>query len=273
MLPRKHLKEPYLFEFRGILVATDPIDRPLPSRIRPCHRISPDDEVTLVKQLLERNMCVLLPEEAIPKNSEGQALRGGLFCVRHKPQSDRLINDRRVLSELESRLGWITLPYGPQLCQLVVHENEVVLGSGDDLQNYFHCLRHHPSWWACNAFTRPLPGHRFVEHGADPNQVYRACFKTICMGGRNAGDIAHQVHAYILSQKGALRPPETASCGRTVPPPRNWTMLYIDDFWSVSVVPKSPVLRTDCPTFLRHQEITRLAREAYVEAGLDRAPL
>jgi hypothetical protein len=105
-------------------------------------------------------MCMLLPEDLLPRSADGGILRGGLFAVAHKNASDRLINDRRPLNEVEGRLHWAELPVGWQLTQLVVSDHQSVVASGDDLQSRFHCLRHRPECWPRNTFSRRLDGVR-----------------------------------------------------------------------------------------------------------------
>ena len=82
-------------------------------------------------------MAVLVPVGDVPTGEQGQPVVGGLFCVMHKLNFDKLINDRRPLNSIEARLAWAKLPHGSQLCQLVCKEHEVIIASGDDLSNYF----------------------------------------------------------------------------------------------------------------------------------------
>jgi hypothetical protein len=134
--PELHLLEPRRTQFCNVLRETNPVNEPLPPLTRPCHRIDPADEKLLIRKLLDRKMCVLLPEAAIPKDTTGNVLRGGLFCVKHKAESDRLINDRRVLNSLEEHLQWARLPLGTQLCRLFLRPGQVCVASGDDLSNF-----------------------------------------------------------------------------------------------------------------------------------------
>ena len=96
--------------------------------------ISPADEVKLAKRMLEIEMAVLLPEEAMLRDACGRGIKGGLFAVLHKADFDRLINDRRPFNEWERRLQWAHLPHGSQLTYLVLGEGEHVRGSGDYLR-------------------------------------------------------------------------------------------------------------------------------------------
>jgi hypothetical protein len=149
----------------------------------------------------------------------------------------RLINDRRALNEHELRLDWARLPHGAQLAQLVVGPDEVVVASGDDLSNFFHCLRHSPVWWPRNSFSRNLFSEDFPDLPLTRGTRYRACFKTVCMGDLNALDVAHQTHECILQGGGAMLPAEVVRYRSSVPPGKFWEFLYIDDHWGVAVVP------------------------------------
>ena len=91
--------------------------------------------------LLTSGMTSLVDASLVPKDAFGNDIVGGLFCVLHKALFDRLINDRRPLNAIEQKLNWIELPHGSMLTQLVVGENEVTLGWGDDLSNFFYCFR------------------------------------------------------------------------------------------------------------------------------------
>ncbi len=77
--PEDHLVGEHRKQFFELLVNVDLVLQPFTSRIRPCHRISPGDELVLVRRLLDRRMCVLVPVSLVPTNSVGEPLRGGCF--------------------------------------------------------------------------------------------------------------------------------------------------------------------------------------------------
>ena len=54
---------------------------------------------------------------------------------------------------------------GAQLCQLVVHWNENIVGFGDDLRNYFYMLKHNPAWLERNAFGEEVDGTSICRVG------------------------------------------------------------------------------------------------------------
>ena len=50
-----------------------------------------------------------------------------------------------------------------------------ILGSGDDLSNYFYMLRHQDNWKRRNAFGRVFTGAGGAELGGDPARRYHLC--------------------------------------------------------------------------------------------------
>ncbi len=69
--PEQHLLEPRRSLLASLLSAVDPVVDPLPSHIKPCHKISPGDELELVRRLLSANMCILLDEDLAPLDTAG----------------------------------------------------------------------------------------------------------------------------------------------------------------------------------------------------------
>ena len=98
------------------------------------------EEQVMRKLLIDSSMCVLLPEDQIPRTSSGRKILSGLFCVPHKDHSDRLIFDRRPANATERRLKWCHLPHGTCFCSLKLKPGEDVRCSGDDISNYFYHL-------------------------------------------------------------------------------------------------------------------------------------
>ena len=82
------------------------------------HLVPRGSEEELYRLLLSRGMIVLVPEDQVPRGADGSPLVGGLFCVAHKAEVDRLINDRRPLNAVEGRLFWAQLPHGCLLSSL-----------------------------------------------------------------------------------------------------------------------------------------------------------
>ena len=121
--------------------------------VKPCHKVDSSDWPILLKKFYDADMITFLPEDQVYQEN-GRSIKGGLFCVAHKPSSDRLINDRRPLNIRENRLGWSALPCGSLLCQIILKKGESIRCSGDDLSNYFYLIRHTEEWYPRNAFER-----------------------------------------------------------------------------------------------------------------------
>ena len=98
--------------------------------------LSPKHEKAVLAGLFDAEMIVLVPESQVPRDSEGNLIVGGLFCVGHRADTDRLINDRGPPNFDEVLLRWESLPHGSQLGLLVLRPDEIARGSGDDLQKF-----------------------------------------------------------------------------------------------------------------------------------------
>ena len=165
--PAKHLKGHKLHAFMNIESEITIAREQLCKRPRACHMVSVDDEVQLAKILLDRGLALLLPEDCVLRDAKGDAVTAGFFAVPQKAETDRIITDRRPQNWTESRLSWAELPQGCLLTQLIPKDGESVRGSGDDISNYFHLLKHRRAWVYRNAVGRRLPGEKFVEMGLD----------------------------------------------------------------------------------------------------------
>ena len=270
--PLAHLYEPERSEFRNMKMSVAPTAPPLPGWPRPCHMVVKGKYDELLERLLESGMVRFVEDSQIPRDTVGRALAGGLFVVPHKADRDRLINDRRPCNSVEGRLGWARLPHGCQLLQLVVEEWQTVVASGDDLSNYFYCLKHLEEWIPRNAFGPPVSGEHYTRWGCRSGTLYRPCFRAICMGDLNAVDIAHTTHEHILRRAGCMLEQEAVRYRVTTPPGNVWEFLYIDDHWCVSVISKaSQSDPASDPGGARLLDIMSSSRAAYVEAQLPRA--
>jgi hypothetical protein len=154
---------------------TKPEDPAIP---RSCLLIDEAEETVLRHRLLRSGMAVLLEEDQVAKLADDRILLAGLFCVPRKTDYDRLVVDHRPASHGDRRIGWSTLPLGPQLCQIVTGPGEVVRGSGDDRRIYFYCLENAKETLPYNAFGRRVEGGEdWAEYGAEQGKVYRALFE------------------------------------------------------------------------------------------------
>ena len=234
--PRKHLTGDRLEQF---IAMPQKIPEPCRSSSDPpaCHKVSDEDWPLVLRKLLEADMITFIPKRDVL--SEGRRLiKGGLFCVPHKPQSDRLINDRRPANLREKRLDWCQLPSGPLLCQLILERHQSVRASGDDLSNYFYLIKHLESWHTRNCFGKPIKGGRLEGMGLDANTLYLPAFKVVCMGDTNGVDIAQATHEAVLKEAGCLVEANTLIHGRVFPCSDTLEGLYIDDHLAMQVLPK-----------------------------------
>ena len=86
-------------------------------------------------------MAKLICEDDIALRCNKTLLLSGAFAVHHKELVDRLIIDQRSKSGGERRLQWESLPYGPALTCMLVRPKQIITGSGDDISNFFNCLK------------------------------------------------------------------------------------------------------------------------------------
>ena len=114
------------------------------STIRPCHRVNVKEEIALATKLLDAGMAKSIDESDVPVGPDAKPILGGRFAVAHARGSQRLIFDRRPQNSTEESLGCVRLPLGSQLIHMGIGDHEVVRGSGDDHECWFHALRHPP---------------------------------------------------------------------------------------------------------------------------------
>ena len=234
--PRNHLQGERLQQFLT-MNSWVPLEFAATKDSKPCHKVDPKDWASLLEKLHQANMIEFLPvEEAL---RDGQKLiKGGLFCVAHKPTSDRLINDRRPLNAREQRLNWCSLPAGPMLCQLILEKDQSVRCSGDDLSNYFYLIKHLDSWMHRNCFGDPIRGDKLASLGLDKRKKYLPAFRVVCMGDTNGVDIAQATHEALLQESGCLQEHQTLVYGKTFPAANTLEGLYIDDHLVFQVLDK-----------------------------------
>ena len=196
--------------------------------VKPSHKVEAQHWSLLPKKLHDANMITFLPLRDV-LHEHGQPIKGGLFCVPHKPTSDCLINDRRPLNCREKRLEWSTLPAGHMLCQLVLEKGESIRCSGDDLSNCFYLIQHSPEWFPRNAFGDPVLGKEIKWANLKPQEKYLRVFKVVCMGETNGVDIAQATHESVLRSASCLARKQTLIYGKTFPAAKTLEGLYIDD--------------------------------------------
>ena len=177
--------------------------------VQSCHRVPVQEETPLLRRLLAAKMVELVPESDLPRRQDGRLLLGGLFAVRKNDEEDRLIFDRRPENATMDRLDWAKLPAGACFCRLLLADNEILRGSGDDLRNYYYTLALPPEWIRFNGFGRRVDKDLLAEAGCDPSVPHRACLRVLGTGDVNACAIAQATHEAVLQSEGLLSPDST----------------------------------------------------------------
>lgn len=232
-----------------------------------CHKVSDGDWPELLKRLHAAGMITFLKKSDVLRDGR-KVIKGGLFCVPHKPTSDRLINDRRPANAREKRLEWCQLPSGPMLTQLILEPSESIRASGDDLSNYFYLIQHLDSWKHRNAFGKAFRGSQIPEFNLNPKSWYYPAFRVVCMGDTNGVDIAQATHEAILQEADCLKPEHLLVHGSLFPCSNTLEGLYIDDHLAFQILKKKKF--RDRGIF-QDEEIMQRSRNKYKELGLPRS--
>lgn len=264
--PADHLKADRRQTFIDMINQV-PHDIPPEVPTKGCFMVDPSDVVEVYSKLLRSGVATLIPVDQALKDSEGNIISGGLFAVPHKPQTDRIICDRRPINELERRLVWAKLPHGSLLTQIILPKEYSLRGSGDDLSNYFYLLHHRPEWIHRNCVGKVVNGSDFVSLGFDPSLKYILAFTVIPMGDLNAVDIAQETHVEILRDAGCMLPDEVLAYGSALPAQHCIEGLYIDDHITMQLVPKRRNGRTAKSRF-RDNEVVEQSRARYAKLGI-----
>ena len=264
--PADHLKGDRRQTFLD-MVRQVPHDIPPENPTKGCFMVNPSDTFEVYSKLLNSGVATLIPVDHALKDSKGNVISGGLFAVPHKPQTDRIICDRRPINELERRLIWAKLPHGALLTQIILPKEYSLRGSGDDLSNYFYLLHHRPDWIHRNCVGKVVRGSDFVSFGCEPSTEYILAFTVIPMGDLNAVDIAQETHVEILRDAGCLRPDEVLAYGSAMPAKHCIEGLYIDDHITMQLVPKRRHGRTAKSRY-RDNEVVENSRARYAELGI-----
>lgn len=243
-----------------------------------CHRVPPEEEAGLMRKLLKHKMVVMIPERDLPRDSLGRLLSAGLFCVPKNETEDRLILDRRPQNATMDRIHWASLPSGACFGKLLLQPHEYLRGSGDDLRNYYFALELPSNWIGYNSVGRRLDPAVVAEFGGEVGVDYRACFRVLGMGDRNACDIAQATHEAVLERVGLLSSSTKLIYGQHTPSGRIMEGVYLDDLLVVQKCEYDQPVPLD-GTFIppplddadEDQQRIRLAELAYAQAGLPRA--
>ena len=243
-----------------------------------CHRVSKKEEARLIRRLLKSGMVTLLPEDTLPRDSQGNLLTGGFFCVKKNSTEDRLIFDRRPENATMSRLRCAKLPAGACFSRVLLDDHQFLRGSGDDLRNYYYTLALPSNWVKYNSVGRRVPDDIVAEWGGSKGVRYRAALTVLGMGDTNGCDVAQAVHEHILENSGLLQPEHKLTYGNPVPQNNLLEGAYLDDLLVV--------FKVDCPykvprdgSFIPppaepedpDMQHVRCAELAYEASGLERA--
>ncbi|CAK0798347.1 unnamed protein product, partial [Prorocentrum cordatum] len=265
--PADHLTGKQLAEYVSYMdrcLAPEAWPAPLPRR---CHRISKDNELKLVKDLLERGMGTLVPAADVPRDKAGCPLASGWFAVEHSEKWGRLIQDRRPQNATEERLAWLQLPSGEQLKLLRLNSpSEHVRGAVCDLKTYFYQVKRPQGTESRNVVGRAWQGRQLGKLAPDPNQHYFVALTVWGMGDANSCDVCQETNVSILQKHGCMTPAESLNAQLTVPVGRTWEGNYLDDHLTVQVFSDS-----ERGKGLRDTEIGERAKQAWEQAGLPRS--
>ena len=96
--PCDYLKGEHLEAFKNM--STDVPHNHFPiNPTKGCFKVQAEDKAAVFRKLLESGVAALVPEEMGVRDMDGNLITGGLFAVDHKPDSDRIILDRRPFNE------------------------------------------------------------------------------------------------------------------------------------------------------------------------------
>ena len=155
---------------------------------------------------------------------------------------------------------------------------EYLRGSGSDLRNYYFALKLPENWIRYNAVGRRVSDEVARDFGGQKGLHYRACFRVLGMGDRNACDIAQATHEAVLEKAGLLGSSTKLVYGDHAPTSNIWEGVYLDDLLVVQRCSMERDVALD-GTFLpptpdpNDEDQLRMSRAeiAYEQAGLKRA--
>jgi len=203
--------------------------------VRSCHWVDPSEEPGLRRKLLEAGMAEVIPASSVPVVG-GRPVVAGLFSVPHKPESDRLIIDRRGSNMLERRLHWARLPSGSQLGLIRIPKGQVLRGSGDDLSSFFYLLENPPATRRFCAVGRKFRGSDEPALGLAPSGEYYLALRVWAMGDHNSVDVAQACHEDVLRAGGAYKFDSILTYGDPLPATGLFQGIYIDDLAVMALV-------------------------------------
>ncbi len=109
------------------------------------------------------------------------------------------------------------LPYGPQLCRLVLKPACCLRASIDDLKTYFHQLKAPPGAHWRNVVGREFDGAGFERFGGRAGVLGRLALTVVPMGDLNAVDVAQATRWHALHAGGCLAEDTELIYGQVIP--------------------------------------------------------
>ena len=104
------------------------------------------------------------------------------------------------------RLNWAKLPPGACFLRMLLEDDQVLRGSGDDLSNFYYQLALPDSYLKFNVFGKRVSTSILKRFGADSTRPHRLCFRVLGMGDCNACDIAQGLHEGVLKKCAGISP-------------------------------------------------------------------
>ena len=191
---------------------------------------SPAEKVKLYKRLVETDRLLLLSEQEC-----AHEYGAGLFSVIKDLNRDRLILDARPANGRERAVGtWTSTVASPfSLGLLELQPGEVLLGSGQDLRDYFYQFQVTKARAKRNCLvgflSRDEIDYVFGVDARPELQQGVAALNTLAMGDCSACDFAQGAHVMLLLTSGAAEEHELLQARK--PPPRGLLSVgaVIDD--------------------------------------------
>ena len=235
-------------------------DKDLP---RSCYRVDATDERELRRLLVKSGYATLLPQECIATRDDGRLLLGGLFMVEDRPGKHRLIFDKRQTNAGEIPLRWLALPMGAMFSRIRLSDDQLMRGSGSDLDSFFNRLRQHESALPRAGFGRQVSPEEAAELGFFFTGPSRMAVKVIGMGGLNSPAVAQETHLAVL-RAGGVDTESFLRWGHPMPAGPLFVGVFYDDLVVAYVAERSKIFSPVGPD----ATLIRKAMAAYDQAQL-----
>ena len=226
-------------------------------------------------------LVLALPEEV----ADGDT--APVFFVPKDEDRDRQILDRRSRNARERRVlsATPTMPQCQLLARLHLPSQQCLLGSCDDLQDFYHCFKVSrgralstpvgPAWRLADFEGTQAAAELLRLHPTlAPTTLVRAAYAGLSMGDHNAVDWAQECHTNLLVAAGAR------CCTATLRGNSRWPLddddyisgVVVDDHIGLQHCPRSWALRPEGPPPLADSEAFERANAAYQAVRLRSSP-